>query len=113
LVKYILFADVVVLPGQGGLSINHALACGKPIIATEEAYSPNTISVYDYIKNGFNGYVADINNIDDLASKISLVLYDEMHYKSLCTGAFTKAEEISIEKMVDSFEKSIQYVLNI
>ena len=41
-VLYLLLSDVVVLPAQGGLSINHAFACGKPFIGTTECYSPGT-----------------------------------------------------------------------
>jgi glycosyltransferase involved in cell wall biosynthesis len=110
-VLYILISDIVVLPGQGGLSINHALACGKPIIATEEAYSPYTRAVYDYIEDDINGMVAKTDDIKDLAFKIVNALENEERYKSLCTGAIQKSKDLSIEKMVDGYIFAINYVM--
>jgi len=110
-VLYILLSDTVVLPGQGGLSINHALACGKPIIATEEAYSPYTSAVYDYVTDNLNGMVAKTDDIDDLAEKIFYVLSDEIRYKAFCKGALNKSNELTIEKMVDGYESAIHFVI--
>jgi glycosyltransferase involved in cell wall biosynthesis len=110
-VLYILLSDAVVLPGQGGLSINHALACGKPIIATEEAYTPYTRAVYDYVTNNLNGMVAKTDDVEDLADKIFYVLSDEIRYKTFCNGALNKSNELSIEKMVDGYESAIHSVM--
>lgn len=110
-VLYILLSDVVVLPGQGGLSINHALACGKPIIATEEAYSPYTKSVYDYIEDNYNGKVAKTDDIVDLADKIYSVLSDNKKYINFSLNSQSKSKELSIENMVKGYINAIKYVL--
>ncbi len=110
-VLYILLSDTVVLPGQGGLSINHALACGKPIIATEEAYTPYTHAVYDYVTNNLNGMVAKTDDVKDLADKIFYVLSDKIRYNTLSNGAINKSNELTIEKMVDGYEAAIHFVM--
>lgn len=102
---YILASDIVVLPGQGGLAINHALACGRPCIATEEAEGP---AVHDYISDGLNGFVVPINDVQALAEKMELMLYNKKLWKSLCAGARDRSEELTIEKMVDSICEAIQ-----
>lgn len=107
-VLYILASDIVVLPGQGGLSINHGFACSKPVIATPEAVAGGT-TVYDYIKDGKNGYVVGINDVIALANKINLVLSDADHYSMLCQGALFSSKKLSVEKMVDGMGNAIRY----
>ena len=110
-VFYIMLSDVVVLPGQGGLSINHAFACGKPFVATREAVCPNSDSVYDYIQDGQNGYVANIDDVGDLARKIVAVMGDEEMYSRLSEGAKATSREVSVERMVDGIQNAIEYVV--
>lgn len=103
---YILASDVVVLPGQGGLAINHALACGKPCIATEEAEGP---AVRDYIHDGVNGFIVPVNNINGLAEKMEMLFSDSDLLHNLCKGAESVSQELSIEKMVAGIVDAIRY----
>lgn len=106
---YILASDVVVLPGQGGLSINHAFACGKPCIATQEAVAGGS-SVYDYIKDGFNGFVIRENNIDALVDVLERLITDPSLYDRLCKGALKTDQNLSIKNMVTGITKAIYFV---
>lgn len=107
---YIQASDLVVLPGQGGLAITHALACGKPCLATLEAYNDN--AVYDYIKDGINGFVVNINNVSALARKMFQLFEDTELYSHLSQGALKSRRKFTIKKMVDGIEKAIRYAVS-
>lgn len=109
-VLYILASDVVVLPGQGGLSINHAFACGKPCIATPEAVAGGP-SVYDYIQDGENGFVVKANDVLALANVMKLLFEDENLYRKLCQGALETAKQLTIQRMVDGIEGAVRYAM--
>ena len=55
-------ADVFVLPSKGpgetwGLALNEAMACGRPVIATNK-----TGGAIDLVENGVNGLILDLKN---------------------------------------------------
>jgi len=108
-VLMLLCSDIVILPGEGGLAINHAFACGKPFIGTNECVSGND-SIRDYVFDGYNGYVAKENSIDDLVDKIKLVF---THYNKLCTGAKESSEKFTIPKLVDGMIDAINFTIAI
>ncbi len=112
-VLYILLSDVVVLPAQGGLSIIHAFACSKPFIGTTETVSPGTNSIYDYIKDGINGFVIKVNDIDDLTDKLYQLFSDDSLYKKTCQEALKSSIYLTVPRMVDGIEDAIKYCNNI
>jgi len=107
---YILASKVVVLPGQGGLTVNHALACGRPCITTEEAEGPG---IHDYIKDGVNGYVVPSNDIPSLAEAIEKVVSDKGLWEKLCEGADLMGKQLTIYKMAQGFRTAILNVCKI
>ncbi|HBG70689.1 MAG: hypothetical protein A2W93_04720 [Bacteroidetes bacterium GWF2_43_63] len=109
-VLYILVSDVVVLPGQGGLSINHAYACKKPFIGTRESVSPDTDSIYDYVTDDLNGYVININDIAALTEKLKIIFTQSDLYGKLCAGAFETSKVIDVPNMVDGIENAVKFV---
>lgn len=111
-VLFLLMSDVVVLPGQGGLSINHAYACSKPFIGTKEGVSPGTNSIYDYVTDGYNGYVVKENDILALEEKLKIIFTNATLYKELCYGAFETSKKIDVPTMVNGIENAIKYVMN-
>jgi glycosyltransferase involved in cell wall biosynthesis len=108
-VLFILLSDVVVLPAQGGLSINHAFACGKPFIGTREGVSPGTDSIYDYVTDGYNGYVVKENDIADLEVKLEAIFTNPELYDKLSKGASETSKRINVPGMVNGIENSIKY----
>jgi len=104
-------ADVVVLPGQGGLSIIDAFAGGKPCIATAEAGAGGS-SVYDYIRDGRNGYVVQINDVQEIAEKLINLFDDEDLYSRLAKGAKETGRGLSVENMVDGMNQAILHAVN-
>ena len=103
---YILASDIVVLPGEGGLAINHAFACGRPCIATEAAEGA---AVYDYIIDGYNGYVVPQDDIVSLSGKLENVLFNDDLKKQLFYGANATGKKLTIKNMVNSILKAVMY----
>ena len=112
-VLYILLSDVVVLPAQGGLSINHAFACGKPFIGTTETVSPGTNSIYDYIKDGINGFVIKVDDVGDLTDRLYQLFSDDSLYKKACQEALKSSKYLTVPRMVDGIENAITYCCNV
>ncbi|WP_187260567.1 glycosyltransferase family 4 protein [Pontibacter beigongshangensis] len=66
-------ADVLVLPSAGpgetwGLCINEAMACGRPIIASNKVGC-----AVDLVQGKRNGFIFDSGNIEDLTSCLTLL----------------------------------------
>ena len=68
-IKYFMACDVFALPSEGGLSLNQAMICEKPIVASSADGTE-----LDLIEDGKNGYLFEETNINDLADKIQLII---------------------------------------
>jgi len=106
LVSFYQNASAFVLPSyQEGLCISalEALSCGVPVISTK-CGGPE-----DYIQNGFNGFLVENNDVDDMTEKIDHFLrLSNVSRKEMCKNArqyilknFTK------EKIWFKFQKVI------
>ena len=97
--------DLFVLPGQGGLSINQAIAFEKPVIC---GVSDGTEK--DLI--GGNGLIIDDMNKDNLANSICKVLGDSKKYKIMCDNSKKKYLETNIENMINVMYKAIIFSID-
>ncbi len=70
--KYLKASSVYVLAGMGGLSINQAMAFGKPVICSIADGTEKRL-----VKNGFNGYYFENGNATDLTKKIKELLLNK------------------------------------
>ena len=75
-----------------GLVTNESLSFGVPVVATNRC-----ISALEMIKDGINGYIVPVNDVERLASVISKTVNKDMYGKSLTT-----AKKYTIETMVDA-----------
>lgn len=69
--SYYRAADIFVLPTRGdvwGLVINEAMANGLPIITTNQC-----VAGIELVKDGENGYILPVDDIDELTKHIELV----------------------------------------
>lgn len=103
---YVLLSDVVVLPSSGGLSVMTAFACKKPFVGSEKIENGG---IKDYVINGVNGYLVKENNVDDLKNKLKEVFVDSNLYEVLSSNAYKTSKKITIENMVNGYEKAIIY----
>jgi len=81
-------ASVFVFPSRVeafGLTCAEAMACGRPIVATNLASGP------ELIEDGISGLLADPSNPDDLAEKICKLLDDPILAANLGVAARERA----------------------
>ena len=100
-----LLSDVLVLPSEGGLSINQAMGYGLPVIV-----STADGTEVDLVKNGETGFLFEKNNAEDLSKKIRLVLSK----KDVATYMSEKAMslihgEYTLDNMVKGIVKAVEY----
>jgi glycosyltransferase involved in cell wall biosynthesis len=72
---YYRVADVFVLPSRSetwGLSVNEALACGTPVIVSD-----NCGSSKELVKNNVNGFIFKSEHVQDLSDKMIMMCCDE------------------------------------
>lgn len=96
-------ANLVFVPGDSGLSINHAFAYGKPYITLTGAKHGPEIS---YLKDGENGFLLNGTHESNVSKLVDLLL-DKKRYEQMCQCAFSVGQQLSTENWVDQMEKAI------
>ena len=83
-----------------GLSVAEAMACGKPVVAT------NCSSLPELVVDGKGGLLCEMDNVKDFAEKISILADDENMRQKM--GLFNRkriSEKFTIEKMTEEYLK--------
>ncbi|MBR3681669.1 MAG: glycosyltransferase [Clostridia bacterium] len=96
---YYLAADLFVLMTRSdvwGLVVNEAMSYGLPVISTNMC-----VAACELVKDGFNGYVIDINNAQLLPDYIEKTLYD-VDYLKLSLNSEITIKDYTIENMADA-----------
>jgi len=102
--NYFTAADVVVVPGLGGLVINHAMIFGKPIVTR-----PADGTEEDLVHDGRTGYIVHSDSNDELLEKVLTVLHSQ-NYKEMCKAAREIIDNSwNMKEMIAAVEKSIRY----
>lgn len=78
-----------------GLVTNESLAFGVPVVSTDKC-----ISALEMISDDVNGYIVPVEDVEALASAISLAISKIMYDESIRT-----AKEYTIEKMADAHRR--------
>ena len=68
-IKYFMACDVFALPSEGGLSLNQAMICRKPLVASSADGTE-----LDLIEDGKNGYIFEEGDVSGLAEKIIRII---------------------------------------
>lgn len=76
--RYLNASSLYVLAGTGGLSINDAMCFGKPIVCSECDGTEKKL-----VRDNYNGYIFETDNVTDLASKIIAVLSDPTRVETM------------------------------
>lgn len=104
---YFRLCDIFVLPSEGGLALNQAMAHGKPVIAS----SADGTEI-DLIKDGYNGFLLEEDNIPQLADYIEKILVNsDLAQKMGNQALMTIQEKFTLQHMVDSFTKAITFAI--
>jgi glycosyltransferase involved in cell wall biosynthesis len=104
--KYFLASQIYVLAGMGGLSINEAIAFGKPVVCSIADGTEKAL-----VTEGLNGYYFKDDDALDLAKKIELLLSipekaEEMSANSLSVIA----NKINIHTVIKGYVEAFNYV---
>lgn len=107
--EYYSQSNIFVLPSYSlngvieawGLTVNEAMECGLPVIATSAVGS-----AHDLIQNGFNGYVIKENDIDDLEDKILKIIKSD-NYEVIKEQCVKTSVKYSVDNMAQSFFEAI------
>jgi len=102
--KYINVSDLVVLPGLGGLAVNHAMACSKPVIT-----SPADKTPLDLIEDSVNGYILKKGSAEEIKDKIEKTIKNKNRLKKMGKKArISVKEKADLNDMVENFLKIIK-----
>lgn len=92
-------ADLFVHPTSTdvwGLVINEAMACGLPVITTEMCIAGDAL-----VKNGENGYLISVGDVDLLAECIDKILSDEDVIFRMSMESIKRVQEYTFENMAN------------
>jgi len=102
-------ADVFCLPGALGLSIVDAFYCGLPVVTEDGDVSPEIM----YLKDSINGFVVPQGDVHRLASKLQLLLDDDLVRKKFSIEAKKEIDTNGhIDKMCHGFSDALMFVCN-
>ncbi len=108
LAREIMESAMYVLAGMGGLSINEAMAYGKPVICSRCDGTEK-----DLVLDEVNGFYFQEGDANDLASKIEILLKDPQRCKTMGINALSVIEEkINLTTVSQRFMTCFEYLLN-
>ena len=102
LLNYYKRSDIFVLPSEREgmpLVLLEAMAMGLPIVAT------NVTGTRDVVKNGKNGYLVPLGNVESFRSALLKITSNKSTYKNLSQTSRKMADKYSWEKISAQFEK--------
>jgi glycosyltransferase involved in cell wall biosynthesis len=106
--KFVKLSDVFTIPGRSGLAINQSFYWGVPYVTTNVKQSPEVW----YLKNGFNGFITDIQNPSEYKEKLlELLDNDKLRDEMSSNAKKTISTEGSIENMYKGFKDAVNYVV--
>ena len=97
--------DIFVLPSTGpgeswGLSINEAMASGKPVIVSDKCGG-----AIDLVKNEKNGFIFKAGNVEDLALKMKAVIDKKNELGKWGENSLSRINEFTFQNFVMAIEK--------
>ncbi len=97
--KYFHCSSIYVLGGMGGLSLNEAMAYGKPVVCSICDGTEKTL-----IKDGYNGYFFNNDDLNSLVEKLDLLLSDHELIKEFGANSLKVIKEkINIRTVVENY----------
>lgn len=94
--QWFMAADLFVLPTRydiWGLVVGEAMACGLPVITTNKC-----LAGLEMVQDGANGYLVEIENIEQLKEKIVKVMSETL--SGMSENSLVTAQKYTLEKMV-------------
>jgi len=110
---YLKAADICVIPGAAGLSVNHALAYGVPVVLFEQSQSgPRHHPEVEYVVNDVTGWRVGPATPEALAAKL-VDLFSRTPWPRPAIAANLRRyvdQNIMLENMVDGFRRVNEFL---
>lgn len=101
-------ADLYIMPGAIGLSINQAQYFNTPVILEDVEHGPEGY----YLIEGYNGFLYNADDIENLNNKV-IEIFDSTNYDTYAKNAKDTCNNLeSFDKMLSGFINAIEYVRN-
>jgi glycosyltransferase involved in cell wall biosynthesis len=110
----ILFAsDLMIMPGDLGLSVNHAFIFDCPIVSFQQNENgPFHGPEVEYVVNNETGFLVPDLSVEKMADTIAHYLQNESLQERMKEHIKRKMETLSPENMLKGFTDAIEFVLN-
>ena len=95
-------ADLTMILSRGdvwGLVVNESLANGVPVISSDLCLAGREL-----IKNGINGYVVELDNLDNICAKVKEIIEKNGNYQENCLKSI---RNYTFENMVEEHIKNV------
>ena len=106
--RILCFSDLFLLPSQTesfGLAALEAMASGVPVIST------NTGGLPEVNKDGYSGYLSDVNAVADMSANAIRILKDSDTLERFKSNAKTQSKKFDIHKVVPMYERIYEETL--
>jgi len=104
--KYLMESSIYVLAGMGGLSINDAMCFGKPVICSVCDGTEKKL-----VRNNVNGFIFKNGNVEDLISKIDLLLNNPALLMKMGEMSVSIIKnEVNMDVVINNYKKAFEYV---
>ncbi len=107
LARYFSESAIYVLAGMGGLSINEAMAYGKPVVCSVCDGTEKHL-----VRDGYNGFFFEDGNAKDLSEKVRAILEDDnLKQKMGQRSEEIIRKEINVDAVIQGYEKAFNYLM--
>ena len=104
-------ADIFCIPGEVGLACNQAFYWELPVITEAVPFQPPEIC---YLKNGVNGYIVPVNDLNELKNKILFLLENDKIRMEFSKNARKEIlKNGSVANMFMGFKDCIDYLTEV
>lgn len=105
--KLLLSSSVYILAGMGGLSINEAMAFGKPVICSVCDGTEKLL-----VREGYNGFYFEEGNENSLAEKIGILLSDHKLLEKMGQNSeLIIRNEINLKTVSEKYLEAFKFVM--
>lgn len=108
--KFLTNADIFAFSSKRegfGYVLLEAMACGKPIVSTDAPYGPSEI-----LGRGKYGMLVPVRDVAALKKAMLKLLTNKLLYKHYAKQSAERVKFFSEDKMLKSYKKAIEQVLN-
>jgi glycosyltransferase involved in cell wall biosynthesis len=105
--RWLHIATAVVMPGKVGLTVNHALAHGIPVLTRNSRLHAPEI---EYLRHGHNGLVVK-GDLDAYEEAVAEVLLSPSLSRRLRNGALESRHALGLDQMVAAFSRGVAQVV--